>query len=351
MVVYKSEWFKSSLLKFNAGLMMAVLAISTLSFGAPVGAVPLPTINGSSWSQCVSPGTQQPWSGCFNSGTSTYAWVNSNVRYSIPYYDIDSGSVNVKINYQQKSTALPANYAGYQVKLLFNTNDTQVLKSVANLTLPAAGPGVAKTYDVAVTVPSMDAFHYANPRSMELQWSNDAADADGDANLQIDSIVLDQTAYQGAESMTGNAYSQCVNPNYQDQWSGCFDTISSNPAVASTVAYETANITYPLPQAIGGGTESELFTMEIKYRQHKSKPLPAGYTAYQVAISNDGSTPENGIFSLPAGAPDAVQTYTLLLSTRRFAPISQVQMRWLNDAADANGDANLQIDSISLRQQ
>ncbi len=354
MTLSKNKWFKSSSLKLNAGLMIAVLGVSTLGFNPTASAVPS-VINGSSWSQCVSPGTQQPWSGCFNSGTSTYAWVNSNVRYNLPYdsTNLSQGAINLKINYRQKSTALPANYGGYNIEVLASYDAVQ-LKSVAKLTLPAAGPDVAKSYDAYVTIPKKSPNPpFADPRFIELQWSNDAADAAGDANLQIDSVAVDLSPYEESVTMTGNAYSQCVNPNYQDQWSGCFDTISSNPAVASTVAYETANITYETPQMV------QLYDpvgIRIKYRQHNNSPAPSGYASYNVSVLGgvDGTTGfaplGNATYNLPVGSPDAVMTYDMpnIGNLGRSFPLTKLQLKWLNDAANASGDANLQIDSISF---
>lgn len=138
----------------------------------------------------------------------------------------------------------------------------------------------------------------------------------------------------------GRPWASCASPGTanRDGYDGCFGVGTS------MYAYRNIGVLYNL-----SGVKSGTATITVKYRQLASNKVPTGFTHYNVnLVAGGGSTwAYIATLQLPAGGPGVAQTYSSNVSVSINNP-AQLGVQWTNDTGNASGDANLQIDSITL---
>lgn len=138
----------------------------------------------------------------------------------------------------------------------------------------------------------------------------------------------------------GSSWSSCKVPGAPVP-AGPYD----NCFVSGTSVYGLRNFNVKYnASAVRSGTAF----IEVNYRQ-KFAALPPGYTTYNVNVIVGAGTSWQYVktLQLPAAAAEVSKTYTAPITVPIDRP-GEIEFQWVNDGAYNGGDANLQLDSISL---
>jgi hypothetical protein len=161
----------------------------------------------------------------------------------------------------------------------------------------------------------------------------------------------------GFEMLSASSNSVYVKLGYYknispDSWNSCFTPGAPTPpgpydgcfkAYSTMYALRNVNVKYN-----GYGIRVGTATLNIGYNQ-KFSSLPTGFTKYDVNLIVGAGTDWRYVttLQLPAGAPEAGQAYSTTVNIPIDNP-GEIELQWVNDTANAGGDANLQINSLQF---
>ncbi len=141
--------------------------------------------------------------------------------------------------------------------------------------------------------------------------------------------------------INGSPWNSCFTPNAHPsakKYAGCF---ASN---TSMYALRNVNVKYKATSVRSGSAY-----IDVDYRQ-KTAALPLGFTKYDVNVIVSAGTNWKYVttLQLPAAGPGVPKTHTAPLNIPIDHP-DELELQWINDTSNSSGDANLQIDRITLR--
>ncbi|CAM6000317.1 unnamed protein product [Sphagnum balticum] len=153
----------------------------------------------------------------------------------------------------------------------------------------------------------------------------------------------------------GDAYTQCTNGTdanvVDDGYNGC----KGNSPATFMYSYRDVNITYSLTSGVISGTVSNPTSnpisvpLTIAYRQYDRDGVqaPSNY-CYQVNAYINGSSTAAGSACLTPGSSFTPQSSQIAVTIPANTAATSLELDWTNDQVDSTGDANIEIDQLSL---